>query len=362
VKQPRSSTARRFVVVATGARTPVGLCAPMSAASVRAGICRHALHPTMLDGAGDPLRCAPDGLLEPDLHGSLRAQAFALTALQECLDPLAALGSIPLSLWVGLPEERPGWSRTDTDAVMRVLTDELMRGARPEDVMSVPLGHASGLVALALALRELDADRTAACVVGGIDTYLHPATLDWLDEAGRLDSATNRSAFVPGEAACFFVVTTDATARAWRLPELATIRGVATTLEPNPLASGRVCTGEALTAAIAGATQSLHLPQEKVATMYCDINGERHRSEEFFYVPLRLPAPFVDANRYESPVDAWGDVGAASGPLYVALAVASAQRGYARGPHVLAWTASDGGTRAAATLTVPHDSHREHQR
>lgn len=98
---------------------------------------------------------------------------------------------------------------------------------------------------------------------------------------------------------------------------------------------------------------SLRLPHEKVATTYCNINGERWRTDEFLYVPLRLHAPFIDANRYESPADAWGDVGAASGPLYVALAVASAERGYARGRHVLAWTSSDGGTRAAVTLTLP---------
>jgi len=345
---------RRFVIVATGARTPVGLRAPTSAAAVRARICRHTFHPTLLDGAGDPLRFALDGRLDPDRFGTLRAETLALTALRECLEPLAPLGRIPLSLWVGVPEVRPGWFGADTDAVMRVLTDELMRRARVEDVMSVPLGHAGGLAALCLALRELDVGRTRACVVGGVDTYLHPATLDWLDDSGRLCTSANRSAFVPGEAAGFFVVTTDATARGWRLPELATIRGVATTREPNPLASGRVCTGEALIAAIAQATASLHLPQEKLATTYCDINGERHRSEEFLCVPLRLPAPFVDANRYDAPADAWGDVGAASGPLYITLAVASAQRGYAHGPHVLAWTSSDGGIRAAVTLTLPH--------
>jgi 3-oxoacyl-[acyl-carrier-protein] synthase-1 len=196
-------------------------------------------------------------------------------------------------------------------------------------------------------------------MVGGVDSYLHPATIDWLDESRRLCTAANRSGFVPGEAAGFFVVTTDANARAWRLPELATIRSVATAIEPNPIASGRVCTGEALTAAIAGASVGLRLPQEKIATTYCDINGERHRSEEFLYVPLRLPAPFVDANRYDAPADAWGDVGAASGPLYVSLAVASGQRSYARGRHLLAWASSDGGTRAAVTLSLPHQREDE---
>jgi 3-oxoacyl-[acyl-carrier-protein] synthase I len=353
VKTSHTITERRFVIVTTGARTPVGLRAPTTATAVRAGICRHAFHPTLLDGTGDPLRFALDGRLDPDLHGTARAQALAVSALRECLEPLAVLGRVSLSLWVGFPEERPGFTRTDADWVMHALTRELTRCARLEGMMSVARGHAAGLVALEHALRELDAGHTRACVVGGVDSYLHPATIDSLDESRRLCTPANRSGFVPGEAAGFFLVTTDENARAWRLPELATIRSVATTTEPNPLASGRVCSGEALTAAIARATEGLHLPQEKIATAYCDINGERHRSEEFLYVPLRLPAPFVDANRYEAPADAWGDVGAASGPLYVGLAVASGLRGYARGPHVLAWASSDGGTRAAVTMSLP---------
>ena len=348
-----SNTQRRFVVVATGARTPVGLRAPTSAAAVRAGICRHAFHPTMLDRTGDPLRFALDDRLEPELHGTPRAEALAVSALRECFEPLAALGPIPLSLWMGFPEERPGWSRNDTEVVMRALGRELLRYAKPQDVMSVPLGHAAGLVALELALRELDAGHTRACVVGGVESYLHPATLDWLGQSGRLATAANRGGFVPGEGAGCLLITTEATARAWRLPALASIRGVSTVYEPNATDSDRVCTGEALTAAIASATRGLQLPQEKIATTYCDINGERRRSEEFFYVPLRLSAPFIDANHYEAPAAAWGDVGAASGPLLLLLAVASGQRGYARGPHVLAWASSDGGTRAAATLHLP---------
>lgn len=344
---------RRFVVVAMGARTPVGLRAPASAAAVRAGICRHALHPTLRDGAGDPLRVALDGRLDPQQRGTPRLVALAASALRECLGPLAPLGSVPLSLWVGLPEERPGFTQADGDGITGALGAELQRSARPEEVTSVPLGHAAGLVALALALRALDAGHAQACVVGGVDGYLHAATLDWLDESGRLATGTSRGGLVPGEAASFVVVTTSATARVWRLPALVSIGAVATAVEPNTLASGRVCTGQALTAAIASATLGLRLPQEKIATTYCDLNGERHRTEEFLYVPLRLPAPFVDANRYEAPADAWGDVGAASGPLQLVLAAASGLRGHARGPHVLAWASSDGGMRAAATLHLP---------
>jgi len=344
---------RRCVVVATGARTPVGLRAPTTAAAVRAGICRHAFHPTWLDGAGDSLRFALDGRLDPELQGSARAVPLALAAMRESMEPLMALGRVPFSLWVALPEERPGWSDTDTSAVMRALADDLVQWGEPERAVSVPRGHAAGLVALELAHRELATGQSRVCVVGGVDTYLHHETIDWLDQSRQLCTAKNRSSFVPGEAAGFVVITTDATARTWRLPELATVRSVATAIEPNPIKSGRVCTGEGLTEAIREATRSLRLPEERIATMYCDINGERYRSEEFLYVPLRCPAPFEDANRYEAPADSWGDVGAASGPLFVILAVASAQRGYARGRHVLAWASSEAGTRAAVTLTLP---------
>ena len=29
------------------------------------------------------------------------------------------------------------------------------------------------------------------------------------------------------------------------------------------------------------------VPDERIATTYCDINGERRRTDEFLYVPLR---------------------------------------------------------------------------
>ncbi|MEM7160639.1 MAG: beta-ketoacyl synthase N-terminal-like domain-containing protein [Myxococcota bacterium] len=341
------------VIVAMGARTPVGLRAETSAAAIRAGISRHASHPTMIDGAGDPLCCAVDATLDPDLRGAARAETLAMSALQECIEPLVPVGKATLSLWMGVPETRPGWGEADTKQLMRRLSSTLGERFNLEQVMSVPRGHASGLAALELALREVDSGRVHGCIVGGVDTYLHHETIDWLDETRQIMTATNRSSFVPGEGAGFFVVMTESMARTLRLTVLATVRAVSTAVEPHPIKTPGICIGEGLTEAIRGATAPLRLPEEKVATTYCDINGERYRNDEFFYVPLRLWAPFVDSNRFEAPADCWGDVGAASGPLLAMLAIASGQRGYARGPHVLLWTSSEGGTRAAATLSLP---------
>jgi 3-oxoacyl-[acyl-carrier-protein] synthase-1 len=133
---------------------------------------------------------------------------------------------------------------------------------------------------------------------------------------------------------------------------LANVRAAATAVEPNPLRGTEPCVGAGLTAAIASATQGLQLPHEAITFTYCDLNGERFRNEEFAFAQLRTQEAFVDANNYLSPADCWGDVGAASGPLYVALAAASKQRGYAKGAFPLLWAGSDGGYRSALTLSL----------
>ena len=73
----------------------------------------------------------------------------------------------------------------------------------------------------------------------------------------------------------------------------------------------------------------------------CDLNGEPYRSEEFTFTVLRTQTAFADATRFVTPADCWGDIGAASGPLFANLAIAAAQRGYAKGPRALLWASSD---------------------
>ena len=94
------------------------------------------------------------------------------------------------------------------------------------------------------------------------------------------------------------------------------------------------------------------MPEQKIGRMLCDINGESYRSEEFMYLPLRVKAPFVDANRYEAPADSVGDVGAASCPLHIGLVAAGARRRTRQPDYALTWASSEGGLRGAAALQV----------
>ena len=137
------------------------------------------------------------------------------------------------------------------------------------------------------------------------------------------------------------------------LPARARVLAAAVGTEAKRIKTSDICLGEGLTATVGEAVRGLRVPAEAVDAVICDINGERYRGEEWGFVCLRLPFYFRDPTGYVSPADCWGDVGAASGPLFVALACEAGARGYARGPRTVLWASSEGGLRGACLLADP---------
>jgi 3-oxoacyl-[acyl-carrier-protein] synthase-1 len=191
------------------------------------------------------------------------------------------------------------------------------------------------------------------CLAGGVDSYLTADTLQWMDGLGTLKSSANRNGFPPGEAAGFCLLTTKETSRQFRLPVLGWLETFGSAHENCPIRTPTICVGRGLSDAIQQATAPLRLPDERIDETICDLNGEPYRSEEFALTVLRTQLAFVDATRFVTPADCWGDVGAASGPLFVNLAVAAGLRGYAKGPRTMVWASSEGGERAAAVVHTP---------
>ena len=68
---------------------------------------------------------------------------------------------------------------------------------------------------------------------------------------------------------------------------------------------------------------------------------------------LQMKQDLFDGSAYHLPVSSWGDIGAASGALFVTLAARAWARGYARGPLALAWAGSESGLRTAVVLRQP---------
>ena len=339
-------------IVATGARTPVGLRSTPAAAAVRAGITRLAEHPYMIDRVGDPMPGALDPRLDPAMIGPSRLLALAESALREACEPLkdAALSRLRLPMYVGLPELRPGFTEEDAWAVRSGLSQIEGLPLAISEVNVIFEGHAAGLSALATATQQIQTGALEACLVGGVESYFHPDTMEWLDENRQLVGSVSRSGFVPGEGAGFCLVMSE---RAWRrmgLFPLARIRSAAVDRETKLIKTSDICLGEGLTATVREAASEVHAAGESINELICDMNSERYRGEEWGFVCLRLGMYFDDPTGYVSPAACWGDMGAASGPLFAMLACQAAARGLEKGPRTMVWASSEGGLRGAAVL------------
>jgi 3-oxoacyl-[acyl-carrier-protein] synthase-1 len=335
-------------IVAAGARTPVGLTLESTAAAIRSRISRLAEHPFMVDLRGNPVRIAVDRTLDPGLFGVDRMFELARGALDEVArkleDDIAAFGRIGVVL--GLPRPRAGFEPQAASALVTRLRRAAVLGPIA-DIHLVLEGHASALHGLRQAWERLRSGRADLVLVGGVDTHLDPDTLLELDAHGRLAASSVRSGFPAGEGAAFVAAVSDRALTSRGFASLGRITGVHSALEPTDGTPGAPNLGRGLAAAIAGAASDPPVPIDEI---YCDINGERPRTEEWGFAAMRHWSLWRDAAAYRTAVAECGDVGAASGGLLVALAARAAQRGYAKGPNAMIWTSSLGGMRAAVTL------------
>ena len=339
-------------ILAVGARTPVGLCAESTAAAVRAGISRVAEHPFMVNLRGEPQLCAIDGKLEAGLLGPARLQALLLSVLQEVVDKLSqhrSLAGLLVPCWLALAEERPGFGPREVARALFGLQQARWESFGTLSCEALPRGHAAAFEGLGKALASIASDKCDLCLVVAGESYLEPDTLLWLDSHKRVMATDARSAFAPGEGAACIALGSDEARVRLGIPSLGVLRAASTAQEPNGFASGKDNLGRGLSEAIAKATANLPDDGERIRDIYCDLNGERHRVEEWGFAALRTQRAFEDVSRYTTGSSAWGELGPASGALSVVLAVQAWQRSYARGRFALAWGSSDGGL-CGATL------------
>jgi 3-oxoacyl-[acyl-carrier-protein] synthase-1 len=337
-------------VVGVGAATAVGETAETTAAAVRAAVPGFAEDPHMVDPQAEPCVVARATFVASDVTGTGRFLALAVPAALEAAAALRAVApeARAMPAVVGLPAQRPGLPADLAPAVTARLKGLAAAGLTVTDVQVVATGHAAGLTALEEAGRRLRAG-ASFCLVGGVDSYIDPETMDWIVKNEQLHNPENAWGFIPGEAAGFCVLCTAPAAERFRLPVLARVLAAATAREENRIKTQTVCTGRGLTQAIRQALQGLPAGARVDYTL-CDMNGEAYRADELGFTTPRVAERFVDAGDFGTPAACWGDVGAASGPLFVGLVTEAARKGYARGPHTLLWASSEGGERAAALL------------
>jgi 3-oxoacyl-[acyl-carrier-protein] synthase-1 len=338
-------------ITGMGAATPIGRGAWIAAAAARAGLCGFREHPYMIDTAGEPMRIARVPWLDVEVQGVERFAQLLFPAIDEALQSAPPLPRIALTL--GLPPPRPGLV-ADLAAKLKQVIGERYAG-RLAPILAYETGHAAGLLALDAALKGLAAGSIQACIVAGVDSYISPETLEWIEACDQLHGGgplNNAWGFIPGEAAGAVLVQPPVSGRDGAETWLADVVSVGIGQETKLIKTDSVCIGEGLTQAFRSALSKLQ-PGERIDDVYCDMNGEAYRADEYGFTCLRTKERFREATDFVAPADCWGDVGAASGLLHAQLAVAARRKGYAAGELAMVWASSEGGERAAGLIQAP---------
>lgn len=344
-------------IVALGARTPLGNDAWSTAAAVRAGVSAFSQHPYMIDTAGQPMRVAMSPSIDPALQGVQRLEALLYPAIEQALRPLAAGGHKPPRMVLALSASSPR-AGIFAQWPQQLLQGIQQRHARQFQAAAVfASGHASALLGVNAACAKLRQGELDACLVAGVDSHLEPETLEALEADDQLHGAgplNNAWGFIPGEAGAAILLMRESVARERGLAPLAAVLGTGVASEPKRIKTETICLGEGLTHACGQALAALPAGH-RVSDVYCDMNGEPYRADEYGFTALRLKEHFESASDFVAPADCWGDVGAAGGALHLILACAAKVKRYARGPLGFVWASSEGGERAAVLLASVMD-------
>jgi 3-oxoacyl-[acyl-carrier-protein] synthase-1 len=311
-------------IAGVGAHAALGLSALQVTMNARARK-RAPTGTALRDKRGFLVGACVSGALDPGLHGYERLMGLAVPALREALiDAGRGAEGPPPPLVLAVPEA----GRADDDPrLSQVVTADLAQrsGAAIDAERSrvFRAGHAGFAYALRHAVDLLA--HVPEVLVGAVDSYLHPGVIRWLDEECRLHSLDAENGFVPGEGAAFAVLSRDGSRRRAGVsgetasPYPSVIH--CATDEERTVLSDEPNVAVAMTrlvhSAMAGRT-ALAAGSPPLPWVLCDLNGEAHRNHEWSQVAIR--ARFADGVSEWHPADDLGDVGAASGALFLAMA------------------------------------------
>ncbi|GAM09402.1 3-oxoacyl-(acyl carrier protein) synthase [Geobacter sp. OR-1] len=343
----------RLAITGWGAVTPVGLSAPATTAAMRAGISRIAELPGlfMKDRNGEPLPITGGEvpLIPAGRLGVARLLRLAKTAFLETVADAGIDNTKQCNVYLGMPAQNPAdrvlqYGSSMTDGFQR----ECLAGMNGLQLRLYEKGRAAFLCALRDAADDIASGREEIAIVGGVDSWICPRSVHFLEEAGRLRDKGKSSGILPGEAAGFIVLEREDAALDRGGCIRAVLLGASGAHEGIPL--GKPNTGQVLSKVFKGVLG--HLRNDKTELAISDLNGERYRAYEWMYAVSRAKFHLEGGHRHWHPAEYIGDSGAASGAMAVAWAATALYKGYSGTDRVLVWGASDEGAREAAVISA----------
>jgi len=328
-----------LVIQSLGAFTSVGGDVAMTMASLLSQF--QAFDDLELEaGDGEPATGASTPL-PASLTGVRRLSALGLLSLQECA--------------AGAPSEEPAplfvcaASADDCDEPL----DGLLEGVAADAGIAVDLsqsrvfpgGRASVIDALRAGQELVAARRATAFYLLGVDSLVTGGRPFRLMEAGRLLHAENSDGFVPGEAGVALRLGEDGGEGG------AAVVGLGIGSEPAAARADSAMTGAGLHQAAARALADARLRGADLHAVVHDVSGPQRDFEDLLLARGRPPLDAAVTARTFAPSFSVGEIGAAAGPLALAMLAFFIQEGVVGGPGLCLFR-SDGTSRGAAAVAA----------
>lgn len=316
---------KRLHIAGTGMITPVGGNTVMTIAAINAGANQYQIS-SFFNKHDKPMTVTtvPDGALPP-LHDDLkkikltgrekRMIRMAMPALQEVLShyPLDQ----PLPLFLAGPEIIYNNIKATTAKLLTHIKIQTNANIDLQSSRYFAAGRAGLIDAIDMAFRYFSATNSGYVVVGGVDSYVDAATLGNWDAEDRILAEGMADAFAPGEGASFLLLRnpemhSDETQNGAVLfePGIASEKGHRYS-EQSYLGQGLA---DAFKIAIANGCE------EKISTIFSTMNGENFFAKEFGVATIRNSSALHEKCKHEHPIDCFGDMGAATAAVLIALA------------------------------------------
>lgn len=180
-------------------------------------------------------------------------------------------------------------------------------------------------------------------IIGGVESCLFPGWLEELDEDYRIKSERNIDGYTPGEAAAFLLLEQANNTQAENR-NLCLIDRIAS--EKNLDTS--IPKGSVLVELI----RKILKDTTKPPVIFCDLNGESKRMQEWGYVKTTLGDKLGNPVLIEHPANIIGDTGAASGAVLIIMSIYFLQKKYEKQGAAIIFTASDNDERSVIFLRL----------
>ncbi len=335
---------RPLFVESIGMVTSAGLTAPQSTASFLAAV----------DGFSETF--AADVVTETQTVASVPANwrlrqspaawlaNMAARAGSEALGQSSAVPSRTLLL-CAVPEQtrdHPCWLGARPEDFLTALQTRL-GGPYARGSQLVMDGPASLLGVLPQAAAALDAGRVNRILLIGADSLLNPADMARLRASGRL-LGLSAQGLVPAEGAVALVLSIEPCGGS-------VLRAVGMGQEADTVAGPRQSQGNGMLNALRSVCAQDGCSEAEVDFIVSNFNGERYGALEMLVYRARFYRTFRERLPTVYPAMSFGETGAASAAMTLAVAADAFAKRLAPGRHAMLEVAGDNGMRAAAILS-----------